>query len=32
MSDEMELSGLFTVILRRFAEGWRIVHNHSSAG
>jgi beta-aspartyl-peptidase (threonine type) len=23
-------NGLFTVILRRFNEGWRIVHDHSS--
>jgi beta-aspartyl-peptidase (threonine type) len=25
-----ELKGLFTVILRRLPEGWRIVHDHSS--
>jgi hypothetical protein len=26
------LRGLFTVILRRLPEGWRIVHDHSSGG
>lgn len=24
-------SGLFTVILRKLPEGWRIVHDHTSA-
>jgi uncharacterized protein (TIGR02246 family) len=24
------LEGLFTLVLRRFAEGWRIVHDHTS--
>jgi len=23
-------SGLFTIVLRKFSEGWRIVHDHSS--
>ena len=32
MSDGKELRGLFTVILRKQPEGWRIVHDHSSAG
>ena len=27
-----EMGGLYTVILRRLPEGWRIVHDHSSAG
>jgi beta-aspartyl-peptidase (threonine type) len=25
------MDGLFTLVLRRFAEGWRIVHDHTSA-
>jgi ketosteroid isomerase-like protein len=25
-------SGLFTLVLRRMPEGWRIVHDHTSAG
>jgi beta-aspartyl-peptidase (threonine type) len=25
-----ELDGLFTVVLRRFPDGWRIVHDHTS--
>lgn len=25
------LSGVYTVIVRKFPEGWRIVHDHSSA-
>ncbi len=29
MSTE-ELEGLFTVVLRRFRDGWRIVHDHTS--
>lgn len=32
MSGGKELRGLFTVILRRMPEGWRIVHDHSSGG
>ncbi len=31
MPDKKELRGLFTVILRKFPEGWRIIHDHSSA-
>ena len=31
MPDGKEPRGLFTVILRKFPEGWRIVHDHSSA-
>ena len=27
-----EGTGLFTLILRRFPEGWRIVHDHTSVG
>ena len=30
MKDGTEPHGLFTVILRRKAEGWRVVHDHSS--
>jgi ketosteroid isomerase-like protein len=26
-----ELSGVFTLILQRFPEGWKIVHDHTSA-
>jgi beta-aspartyl-peptidase (threonine type) len=25
-------TGLFTLLLRRFPEGWRIVHDHTSSG
>jgi beta-aspartyl-peptidase (threonine type) len=25
------MSGLFTLILRKFPEGWRIIHDHTSA-
>ena len=25
------LEGLFTIILKRFPEGWRIIHDHSSS-
>jgi ketosteroid isomerase-like protein len=32
MSGGKMLRGLFTVILRRLPEGWRIVHDHSSGG
>jgi ketosteroid isomerase-like protein len=31
MPDGSMPSGLFTVILRRLPEGWRIVHDHTSA-
>jgi beta-aspartyl-peptidase (threonine type) len=29
-SPEASKEGLFTIILRRFPEGWRIVHDHTS--
>ena len=32
MPDGAKRRGLFTLVLRRFAEGWRIVHDHSSGG
>ena len=31
MSDGKDLGGLFTLIFRRFPEGWRIVHDHTSS-
>ncbi len=31
MKDGREPSGRFTVILKRFPEGWRIIHDHSCA-
>jgi uncharacterized protein (TIGR02246 family) len=31
MSDGKTPHGLFTLIFRRFPEGWRIVHDHTSA-
>jgi len=30
-NDGAEAGGLFTVLLRRFPDGWRIVHDHTSA-
>jgi len=30
LSDGKELQGLFTVVLKKLPEGWRIVHDHSS--
>lgn len=30
-SDGKSASGLFTLVMRRFPEGWRIVHDHTSA-
>jgi ketosteroid isomerase-like protein len=30
MADGKEPHGMFTLVLRRFPEGWRIVHDHSS--
>ncbi len=30
-TDPRHSEGLFTLILRRFPEGWRIVHDHTSA-
>lgn len=32
MSDGAEPHGLFTLLLRRLDGGWRIVHDHTSAG
>jgi beta-aspartyl-peptidase (threonine type) len=31
MPDGKELQGLYTVILKRLPDGWRIVHDHSSS-
>lgn len=31
MADGKEPRGLFTVVVRKFGEGWRIVHDHTSA-
>ena len=31
MADGKEPRGLFTLVLRKFGEGWRIVHDHTSA-
>ena len=31
MPDGKELTGMTSVIFRKFPEGWRIVHDHSSA-
>jgi beta-aspartyl-peptidase (threonine type) len=31
MSDGKQPGGLFTLILRKFPEGWRIVHDHTSS-
>ena len=31
VSGGRQMQGLFTLILRKFPEGWRIVHDHSSA-
>lgn len=31
MADGKEPRGLFTLVLRKFNEGWRIVHDHTSA-
>ena len=32
MSDGKTPHGLYTLVLRKFPEGWRIVHDHTSAG
>jgi beta-aspartyl-peptidase (threonine type) len=29
-ADKPDVGGLFTLVLRRFDEGWRIVHDHTS--
>jgi hypothetical protein len=31
MSDGKRSGGLFTLILRKRPEGWRIIHDHSSS-
>lgn len=31
VQDKQTLGGLFTLILRKFPEGWRIIHDHTSA-
>ncbi len=31
LSGGKQMRGLFTLIMRKFPEGWRIVHDHSSA-
>ena len=30
-SDESQSGGLFTLLMRRFEDGWRIVHDHTSS-
>ena len=30
MSDGKKPQGLFTLVLRKFPEGWKIVHDHSA--
>jgi hypothetical protein len=31
MPDGAKPAGLFTVILRKLPEGWKIIHDHTSA-
>ena len=31
MPDGSKPTGLFTIILRKFPDGWKIVHDHTSA-
>ena len=31
MADGKELTGMTTVVFRKLREGWRVVHDHSSA-
>jgi ketosteroid isomerase-like protein len=30
LKDASQRRGLFTVVLKKFSEGWRIIHDHSS--
>jgi beta-aspartyl-peptidase (threonine type) len=30
MKDGIQRRGLFTLVLKKFSEGWRIIHDHSS--
>jgi ketosteroid isomerase-like protein len=32
MADGKKPGGLFTLVFRKFPEGWKIVHDHTSAG
>ena len=32
LSNGKQPHGLFTLVLRQFPEGWRIIHDHSSSG
>ena len=32
LPEDKHAAGRFTLILRKFPEGWRIVHDHTSAG
>jgi beta-aspartyl-peptidase (threonine type) len=29
--DKGDVGGVFTLVLQRFPEGWRIIHDHTSA-
>lgn len=31
MSDGKELSGLYTLVFRKFTDGWKIIHDHTSS-
>ena len=31
MSDGKKLDGLFTLIFRKFKDGWKIIHDHTSS-
>ncbi len=31
MSDGKELSGLYTLLFRKFTDGWKIIHDHTSS-
>jgi ketosteroid isomerase-like protein len=31
MSDAREMSGRFTLVFRQFADGWKVIHDHTSA-